>query len=958
VVNVPLVGRDGPLAELRALVDDAVDGRGSLVLLAGEAGVGKSRLAREALADPRTVFVEAAASEGGTPPYGPVVEALRAAFREEPDAAERLAHLRTHLATLLPELGDTAGGGDAATLVEALRTAFATLAAARPTLVLLDDLHWADAATIEVLPALAALAPGVPLLVVGTYRSDELPRGHALRRARTELRRAGRLTELAVEPLDERGTRVLASLVLGEEPGPALAAAIWDRSQGVPFFVEELANALRADGRVAAVGQGLELATGSGVALPDTIRDAVLARADGIEPAARAALEAASAVGSSVDLGLLEQLEADDGIEGALASGLLLDLGDGHAAFRHALTREALYQETPWIRRRALHARLSELLEAAGATPELVAGHALAAGQQNRAVPFLLQAAERFCAVHAYRDAARAGRQALELWSGDDDDPVRVAALARLGRCLQLSGELRQAVPVWREVADRSVRLGDLHGSAVARRELGTALDLLGRCADAYAVLADAAAVFAELGEPVDAARARIVAAGAVHPLHDHVTEATLLRQAQDDARRGGDEELRLTALALEGFALAKQRRLAEGLPLAQRALAEALAASLPEAAAEAYWAVAGILLRAGDEAAARSTLEQAIEHCAATGQEATRQFCVGCLALVLWKTGEWDRAVDLAREVYAVPDALGISRAHAANAWGCVESARGRARQARPLLAEAVRFSEAVGVPGGRESAAALGRLDEARGDLAGATDRCRRLLEALPGNLAATFVAPLRWAASHLASRGLAAETAACGEALARICADFPHAEARAALAATLGESSLLAGDGERAAAYFSDALGLYGEIEAPFERAETLVRAAAASVAAGERDTAVQQLIDAYRTARRLGARPLAGRAAAALDELGERVDERVGRRAQADLRPGGLTRRELEVLRRVALGRTNREIAHELVLSTRTVDMHVRNLLGKLGCRTRTEATMRALELGLVAPALQP
>ena len=135
-----------------------------------------------------------------------------------------------------------------------------------------------------------------------------------------------------------------------------------------------------------------------------------------------------------------------------------------------------------------MHARLCDLLEAASAEPELVAAEALAAGQRERAVPFLLAAAERFCALHAYRDAAGAARQALELWTAEADDPIRLETLARLGRCLQLAGDVRQSVPVWREVVDRCTRLGDLRGCAKAHRQLGEALDTLGRGADAYAV--------------------------------------------------------------------------------------------------------------------------------------------------------------------------------------------------------------------------------------------------------------------------------------------------------------------------------------------------------------------------------------------------------------------------------------------------------------------------------------
>ena len=142
-----------------------------------------------------------------------------------------------------------------------------------------------------------------------------------------------------------------------------------------------------------------------------------------------------------------------------------------------------------------------------------------------------------------------------------------------------------------------------------------------------------------------------------------------------------------------------------------------------------------------------------------------------------------------------------------------------------------------------------------------------------------------------------------------------------------------SLLAGDAEEAARHFERAIGLLHEVAAPFETALTKLRAGPAFVAAGDRDVGVDCIVDAYRTFRRLGAQPFAARAAAVLKELGEPVDRRLGRRAAGELERGGLTRRELEVLRLVAVGRTNAEIATELVLSPRTIEMHVANALAK-------------------------
>jgi DNA-binding NarL/FixJ family response regulator len=146
---------------------------------------------------------------------------------------------------------------------------------------------------------------------------------------------------------------------------------------------------------------------------------------------------------------------------------------------------------------------------------------------------------------------------------------------------------------------------------------------------------------------------------------------------------------------------------------------------------------------------------------------------------------------------------------------------------------------------------------------------------------------------------------------------------------------------------------AVELHAGLDIPFERVQIQLRAGIALAAAGERDAALEQLGNAYRGATRLGAVPLAGAATAEVARLGESVRERLGQRAAAEHLNGGLSARELEVMRLVAAGATNREIAAELVLSTRTVDMHVRNILTKLRCRTRTEAASKAGSLGLLA-----
>ncbi len=190
------------------------------------------------------------------------------------------------------------------------------------------------------------------------------------------------------------------------------------------------------------------------------------------------------------------------------------------------------------------------------------------------------------------------------------------------------------------------------------------------------------------------------------------------------------------------------------------------------------------------------------------------------------------------------------------------------------------------------------------------------------------------------------------AAAEALAARAAATASVEALAALALALGELAILDGAPDRATEQFLHALELLGRLTLPYERAETKLRASAAFSAAGDRDAAIENLVDAYRTARKLRARPLANQAATMLRALGEPVERRLGRGAADDLERGGLSRRELEVLQLVAVGRTNREIADRLFLSPRTVDMHVRNILAKLGCRSRLDAVRRAAQRELV------
>jgi DNA-binding NarL/FixJ family response regulator len=947
-----LIERESERLWLKGALKEAVTGRGSLVLLAGDAGVGKTSFAEDVLRDADAQLLRGAAGPAAIA-YGPIVAALRDFTRAVPGGLATCGPLQPHLALLLPELGEAVADSDRATLFEAVRCGLVAASAQRPAIILLDDLQWSDETTLELLGALATPLREMPVLIVGAYRSDEMPRAHPLRRLRNELRRNNLLSELTLEPLTEAGTAELAGRELGGKASPALMRALHDRTGGIPFFVEELAAGLEAGGLLQEGSDGLELALDADVPVPQTIRDAVLLRAGDLSRPARQTAEAAAVAGTRFEPELIAALGLESGLDELIESDLVAERPAGGAAFRHPLARDAIYEDIPWVRRRSLHRDMATAMEKRGDRQAEIAAHWLAAHDGPRALDSLLLAVAELAAVHAYRDAATVGRQALELWPEGERGGARIELLQRHAHMAELAGELTEAARAQREVIAARRSEGAGRALADAERAMAAICELQGDRERALAARRVAADAYAANGLPGEAAIERLIAAGYLQSRADLTGAIALAEQAIEEAGRAERVDLRARALGLKGVATVKAGGFEEGVETIRGALALALENELTLVAAEVYQRLGTALEIAGDYGGARDALTTAVGFCDAGAGDGMEYTCRGCMAYVLRELGDWDSAAELSRELRfpgASPDATLV----ADGILGSILAFRGNTDESRTLLEQCLATGIRLDVLSmSLDSAAALAWLEEQQGDLEQARAHCRFVLERWRSSEDHHYaVWGLRWAACFFARHGELEDSRACAGALSSIAADTGHTDVLAALAHALGEAALAEGEFDDAVEQMTRAAEMHESLEIPYERAQIQLRAGVALAAAGEKEAAIERLSDAHARARRLGASVLVSEAAERIAEMGESVEARLGRRAAAEHETGGLSRREVEVVRLVASGHTNREIASQLVLSTRTIDMHVRNILAKLGCKTRTEAAAKAGDLGVL------
>ncbi len=1000
-----IIGRDRELDIVTARLDTALEGSPTHLLVAGEAGIGKTRLVTETsrLAAERgmRVLLGACANLGdGGVPYGPIVEALRGLSRDlEPDdlaavvgpSGEDLTRLVPALSpAVVPETRDDANASQARVL-EALLGLLQRLSEREPVLLVMEDLHWADPATRDSIAFIVRNLRSDRVLLLLTFRSDELHRRHPLMAWLAELERSGRVERLDLERLDPAHTNALLNGILGEEPAARLADRIHERSDGNPFFVEELVmagDAARERGP-----------------LPPTLHGILVTRLAAAPELAQTVIGAAAVAGRRVEHGLLAGVagldEADllDGLRSAVSSQLLVVEADARGgdvyAFRHALLQEAAYEELLPGERRRLHRAVAEAI--AGQDPGAgvsaawhwseLAFHWSAARDELRAFEASVRAGEAAERNFAFADAARHEELALDAWSGIEDAEGiagmdRIALLGRAAQSAWLSGDARRAVAWRREAVASMDPAADPTRAATLQAQLSRSLWNLG---DTHqALVASTAAVAAIDGQAPSAAKARVLAGhGQLLMLLDRCTESRdICLEAIEIALAVGARGVEGHARNTLGMDLAAEGRCADALELLDLALAIARDIADTDDIGRAYANRGEVLARCGETERA---LENAIEGMRVAelfgGSTTYGRFLRADGVRIAYDLGRWDKARQLMAHDL-IPDTGSQVRRYDVSRGVELLVASGDPA-AGPRLDELEDLLDGTTIESQFDGPYWMARaeqqlwdglpalaLETSREGLAGMAGGEWRYVQIELVRLGARAAADLAELARMRRDDRAVAEAIEAGEemrtALAPLLAiSLEQQQGRdrdetLAHAATI-EAELARLGGTATADAWAEATDRWEIRARPYPLAYARWRLAEARLGEGDRTGATDALADAHAVAASLGAAPLH----AAIESLAARARIELARPdgatsapeppasdATQPADPFGLTRRELEVLTLVAAGRTNRQIAESLFISESTAGVHVSNILGKLGVAGRTEAAGIAIRLGLV------
>jgi DNA-binding CsgD family transcriptional regulator len=984
-----LIGRVAQLAAFERALDQARRGNGHVILVAGEAGIGKSRLIEEARRSAERVgflcLRGQCFEQDATLPYAPLIDLLQAGWTAA-SSSSALAAAGPELSRQVPALvarfyepsllADTEPAQEKRKLFQDLAEFLRGLTTAQPLFLVIEDLHWGDDASLEALLYLARRAMTGPLLLVISFRADEV--GSGLRHFLAELSRQRLAYELALTPLarDDIDAMLRSIFRLDRPIRARFLADLAALTEGNPFFIEEVLSAFQTGDAPDVVGEGANAAFAGGIHIPQSVQDATLRRLARVSSSAQRVLRLAAVAGRRFDFALLQELaELDEAellrlVKELVVAGLVVEESSEVVAFRHALTRQTVYAQFLVRERVALHRKVAEVLAGRDGAilesrlPDL-AYHCHAGGLWELSLRYAQRMGERAQALDAPQVAIEHFSHALEAGQRLGQPPSPALHRAR-GQAYEVLGEFDRAQVDYERVLRAARATGDREVEWQGLLDLGFLW--LGRD---YALAGDlfhqALALAEQMGDPKRHARSLnrlgnwFVNLDQPQRGQEFHRRALAIFESLDD-RPGIAESLDLLALATyfrgdrQGAIAHLEAAISICRSLNDRRSLSSILATLTHlrCSSRVFGTMSGATQR---PAQALQEGEEAIALAREIGWRSGEAYALGELACTLTSVGEYGRALAAARESLVIAEEIEHQQWQAI-ALGALTMIFLDLLDPSAALQHAERSYALAKTSGSPFSTRVSGALLISALLLAGEPGRAEAILRDLlePGTSPETLTqaALLAAHAEYSLARGEPRQALAIADRLI-------------AWAKSAGAS----GDVPRLLLLRGEALGAMGEVEVA---TESLIAARAATIEGGVRPVLWQlyraqgNLLQAR--GQREEARRVYGEARRVIDEIAATIPDeaiRVGflERALAQLpapRPptprdiardayGGLTAREREVVALIARGRSNREIADALFLSERTVEAHTGHIRDKLGLTSRAQVAAWAVERGL-------
>ena len=942
VIQSPvLVGRDELLALCEQRLSQAAAGVGQLLFVAGEAGIGKTRLlgaiARRAQASGFAV-VRASAFPGDAQSFAGLLLDLASDLMAAGHPA--LADLGRNLSSRVRAI--SAADGDAhhrrRLLVQDLADGLIRTEPGIRMMIILEDLHWADELSLDVLGHLARRLAARPVLVAGAYRSDELYPRLPMRDLRARLLAQRLAEEIRLPRLSLRQVTTMTSATLGRPVPAQVLAAICERSDGIPLHVEEFLAAMGEDVLTLQSGAAVQAA-----AVPDTLGDAVLSRAQHMTALTRDVGSAAAVIGRSFDFDLLTAISdaGPDEVAGALrelqeAYFVLPGTDAVSFDFRHALIRDTLYANIDLPLRRRLHERVARTAMERGYRGAFISAHFEQGQCAEAAYHHATAAAREAASISAHGEALDLYRRAVRNLPSQLAAQDRAELLAAVGDEAAATDDNVAAARAYQAAHELTSAAGDVRAAAALVPRMVAVAHLLGEDLDARTVMLQTALDSLDAVTDTDRERARLHSAmAAAYLVDDRLDEAiTHGEVGRAESQRIGDDEAALNATATLGSVLVFGGRMAEGWQLLEDVITRARDTFQEAEAARGYRMIGSSASELTEYDRAERWLTEGVRYAENVELWNHRHYMASHLAHVQWCTGQWDAATQTAQ--HALADGRGgiTTRITAQYVLGYLAMGRGDWSAADTLLREALAMGERMAELQ-RLSPPLWGLAEAARcqGDYDTTLTLCERGYQASAEVMDAASLFPylLTGVRAHLA-RGDVDAAEAWSDQVGAVLTARAIPGTLPTIAHSRGIVALARGDISAAQQALASASDSWRVRRRFWEGAWAQLDLAATAAKARRHGEAGSLIGEVRATATTVGATTLVD----AADRLTGMIDPR---RPTDPWHP--LSAREFEVAQLVAAGLTNRQIAEQLVLAPKTISAHVTHILTKLGAARRAE-----------------